>query len=53
MTIDQVYPVTAAEIEVSLWVYEPETKKVIETARELGISVLAYSYVHSFNSRPP
>ncbi|KAJ7869128.1 aldo/keto reductase [Mycena olivaceomarginata] len=30
-----VYPVTAAEIEVSL--------KVIETARELGISVLAYS----------
>ncbi|KAF8146996.1 aldo/keto reductase [Mycena galopus ATCC 62051] len=38
-----VYPVTAAEIEVSLWVYEPETKKVIETARELGISVLAYS----------
>ncbi|KAJ7352011.1 aldo/keto reductase [Mycena albidolilacea] len=38
-----VHPVTAAEIEVSLWVYEPETKKVIETASELGISVLAYS----------
>jgi pyridoxine 4-dehydrogenase len=41
-----VHPVTAAEIEVSLWVYEPETKKVIETASELGISVLAYSYAH-------
>ncbi|KAF7325317.1 Aldo keto reductase [Mycena venus] len=38
-----VHPVTAAEIEVSLWVYEPETRKVIETARELNISVLAYS----------
>ncbi|KAF8190412.1 NADP-dependent oxidoreductase domain-containing protein [Mycena galopus ATCC 62051] len=38
-----VHPVTAAEIEVSLWAYEPETKKVIETARELGISVQAYS----------
>ncbi|KAJ6495313.1 aldo/keto reductase [Mycena sanguinolenta] len=38
-----VYPVTAAEIEVSLWAYELETKKVIDAARELGISVLAYS----------
>ncbi|KAF7351198.1 Aldo/keto reductase [Mycena sanguinolenta] len=38
-----VHPVTAAEIEVSLWAYEPETKNVIETARELGISVLGYS----------
>ncbi|KAJ7869163.1 aldo/keto reductase [Mycena olivaceomarginata] len=33
-----VYPVTAAEIEVNLWSYESETKKVIETARELGHS---------------
>ncbi|KAJ7669267.1 aldo/keto reductase [Mycena polygramma] len=38
-----VYPVTAAEIEVSVWSYEAETKKVIETARELNISVLGYS----------
>ncbi|KAF7325318.1 Aldo/keto reductase [Mycena venus] len=38
-----VYPVTAVEIEVSLWAYEAETKKVIETARELGVSVIAYS----------
>ncbi|KAJ7266868.1 aldo/keto reductase [Mycena haematopus] len=38
-----VYPVTAAEIEVSLWAYELETKKVIDTARELGISIIAYS----------
>ncbi|KAJ7871152.1 hypothetical protein B0H14DRAFT_3439603 [Mycena olivaceomarginata] len=46
--LQSVYPVTAAEIEVSLWVYEPETKvwSRIETARELGISVLPYS-------RPP
>ncbi|KAF7344497.1 Aldo/keto reductase [Mycena sanguinolenta] len=38
-----VYPVTAAEIEVSLWAYELEVTKVIDTARELDISVLAYS----------
>ncbi|KAF7360473.1 Aldo/keto reductase [Mycena venus] len=40
-----VYPITAAEIEVSLTSYEPQTKKVIETARELGVSVLGYSPV--------
>ncbi|KAK7044582.1 Aldo/keto reductase [Favolaschia claudopus] len=40
-----VYPITAAEIEVSLTAYEVETKKVIETARELGISVLGYAPV--------
>ncbi|KAJ7825167.1 aldo/keto reductase [Mycena leptocephala] len=38
-----VYPVTAAEIEVSVWSYEKEQKDVIATAAELGISVLAYS----------
>ncbi|KAJ6495292.1 aldo/keto reductase [Mycena sanguinolenta] len=38
-----VYPVAAAEIEVNLWTYEEETKKVIETARELNIAVVAYS----------
>ncbi|KAK7044552.1 Aldo/keto reductase [Favolaschia claudopus] len=40
-----IHPITAAEIEVSLTSYEPETKKVIEAARELGISVLGYSPV--------
>ncbi|KAF7344504.1 Aldo keto reductase [Mycena sanguinolenta] len=39
----QVYPATAAEIEVSLWAYKLEVKKVIDTARELNISVFAYS----------
>ncbi|KZT20723.1 aldo/keto reductase [Neolentinus lepideus HHB14362 ss-1] len=38
-----VYPITAVEIEVSPWSYEEETKKVIETAQELNISVAAYS----------
>ncbi|KAJ7266885.1 aldo/keto reductase [Mycena haematopus] len=38
-----VYPVAAAEIEVNLWTYEAETKKVIETARELNIAIIAYS----------
>ncbi|KAJ7754521.1 aldo/keto reductase [Mycena metata] len=38
-----VYPVTVAEIEVSLWAYEAEQKSVISTAGELGVSVLAYS----------
>ncbi|KAJ6487963.1 aldo/keto reductase [Mycena sanguinolenta] len=38
-----VHPVTAVELELSLWRYESEMKKVIETARELGTSVLGYS----------
>ncbi|RPD74974.1 aldo/keto reductase [Lentinus tigrinus ALCF2SS1-7] len=38
-----IHPIAAVEIEVSLWAYEDETKKVIETARELGIPVIAYS----------
>ncbi|KAI0831436.1 aldo/keto reductase [Trametes gibbosa] len=38
-----VHPIAAVEIEVSLWSYEEETKKVIETAEELGITVVAYS----------
>ncbi|KAI0720960.1 aldo/keto reductase [Cerioporus squamosus] len=40
---NQIHPIAAVEIDVSLWAYEEETKKVIETARELGIPVLAYS----------
>ncbi|KAI0718587.1 aldo/keto reductase [Cerioporus squamosus] len=40
---NEIHPIAAVEIEVSLWSYEEETKKVIATARELGIPVLAYS----------
>ncbi|KAH8830878.1 aldo/keto reductase [Flagelloscypha sp. PMI_526] len=36
-------PILSVEIEVSLWSYEEETKKVIATAKELGLSVHAYS----------
>ncbi|CAE6364268.1 unnamed protein product [Rhizoctonia solani] len=35
--------VAAVEIEVSLWAYEEETRKVIATAGELGTIVAAYS----------
>lgn len=38
-----IHPVTAVEIEVSPFSYEENQKKVIATAAELGISVLAYS----------
>ncbi|KAJ2975363.1 hypothetical protein NUW54_g11743 [Trametes sanguinea] len=38
-----VHPIAAVEIEVSVWSYEEEAKKVIETAKELGIAVIAYS----------
>ncbi|KAE9397423.1 aldo/keto reductase [Gymnopus androsaceus JB14] len=38
-----IYPITAAEIEVSPWAYEKEQKAVISTATELNISVVAYS----------
>ncbi|KAJ7451035.1 aldo/keto reductase [Mycena latifolia] len=38
-----IYPVTAVEIEISPFSYEANQKKVIATAAELGISVLAYS----------
>ncbi|TFK49578.1 Aldo/keto reductase [Heliocybe sulcata] len=40
-----VHPIVAVEIEVSPWSYEPETKKVIAAAQELGIAVAAYSPV--------
>ncbi|KIK56438.1 hypothetical protein GYMLUDRAFT_99239 [Collybiopsis luxurians FD-317 M1] len=40
---NSVYPITAAEIEVSPWAYEENQKAVIATAIELNISVLAYS----------
>ncbi|KAF7340253.1 Aldo/keto reductase [Mycena venus] len=38
-----IHPVTAVEIEVSPFSYEENQKKVIATAAELGISVIAYS----------
>ncbi|OBZ69027.1 Pyridoxal reductase [Grifola frondosa] len=38
-----VHPIAVAEIEVSLWSYEEETKKVLATAEELGIAIAAYS----------
>ncbi|KAF6749799.1 NADP-dependent oxidoreductase domain-containing protein [Ephemerocybe angulata] len=41
--IKEVYPVTAVEIEVSPWAYDENQKQVLEAARELGVSVIAYS----------
>ncbi|KAJ7233756.1 aldo/keto reductase [Mycena rebaudengoi] len=38
-----IHPVTAVEIEISLFSYEEQTKRVLATSAELGISVLAYS----------
>ncbi|KIO25247.1 hypothetical protein M407DRAFT_244126 [Tulasnella calospora MUT 4182] len=38
-----VAPIASVEIEVSPWSYEEETKKVIATARDLKIPVVAYS----------
>ncbi|THH01241.1 hypothetical protein EW026_g1408 [Hermanssonia centrifuga] len=38
-----VHPIAAVEIEISPWSFEEETKKVLATAQELDIAVLAYS----------
>ncbi|KDQ60704.1 hypothetical protein JAAARDRAFT_31679 [Jaapia argillacea MUCL 33604] len=38
-----VHPIAAVEIEVSPWSYEDETRKVIATAKELDVTVVAYS----------
>jgi len=40
---NKIHPIAAIEIEVSPWSYEEETRKVIATARELGVIVVAYS----------
>ncbi|KAH9950693.1 aldo/keto reductase [Amylocystis lapponica] len=40
---NSVHPISIVEIEVSPWSYEEETRKVIATAQELGITVAAYS----------
>ncbi|KZV73064.1 aldo/keto reductase [Peniophora sp. CONT] len=41
--VNELVPIAAVEIEVSLWSYEEETKKVIAACAELGIAVVAYS----------
>ncbi|GBE89488.1 Pyridoxal reductase [Sparassis crispa] len=38
-----VHPIAVVEIEISPWTYEEETKKVIATAQELGVTIAAYS----------
>jgi len=38
-----IHPISVVEIEVSPWSYEEETKNVLATAKELGITVAAYS----------
>ena len=45
-----VHPIAAVEIEVSPWSMEPETHKVLSTAEELGIAVVAYSWASSTRS---
>jgi len=42
-TANSIVPIAAVEIQVSPWFYEESTKKVIETAKALGIPVIAYS----------
>ncbi|KAH0830112.1 NADP-dependent oxidoreductase domain-containing protein [Lanmaoa asiatica] len=39
----KVHPISVVEIEISPFSYEPETRKVIAAAKELGVSVAAYS----------
>ncbi|KAH8826668.1 aldo/keto reductase [Flagelloscypha sp. PMI_526] len=39
----KITPIAAAEIEVSLWSYEEETKKVIATAKEFNVVIEGYS----------
>ncbi|KAI0044498.1 aldo/keto reductase, partial [Auriscalpium vulgare] len=41
--VAKIAPIAAVEIEVSPWSYSQETKDVISTCEELGISVVAYS----------
>jgi aryl-alcohol dehydrogenase-like predicted oxidoreductase len=39
----KVHPIATVEIEYSLWATEAKTNGVIETAKELGIAIIAYS----------
>ncbi|KZV73077.1 aldo/keto reductase [Peniophora sp. CONT] len=41
--VNALAPIVAVEVEVSPWSYEEETKNVIATCSELGITVIAYS----------
>ncbi|OCH92310.1 aldo/keto reductase [Obba rivulosa] len=38
-----IHPIAVAEIEISPFSYEDETKRVIATAKELGIAIAAYA----------
>ncbi|EIM92841.1 aldo/keto reductase [Stereum hirsutum FP-91666 SS1] len=40
---NKVWPIASVEIEISPFSYEDETKKVVETCKELGIAVVGYS----------
>ena len=40
---NKVHPIAAIEIEYSLWSTEAKTNGVIDTAKELGIAIIAYS----------
>lgn len=41
----QVHPVAAVEVELSLFALEEEVKDVLEACDDLGIALVAYSYV--------
>jgi aryl-alcohol dehydrogenase-like predicted oxidoreductase len=38
-----VHPITAVQSEYSLWTRDPQTSGVIDTMRELGVGLVAYS----------
>ncbi|KAN0088006.1 NADP-dependent oxidoreductase domain containing protein [Tylopilus felleus] len=39
----KIHPISVVEIEISPFSFEPEVRKVIATAKELGVAVAAYS----------
>jgi pyridoxine 4-dehydrogenase len=39
----KIHPIATVEVEYSLWATEPKTNGVLETSKELGIVVVAYS----------
>jgi len=39
----KIHPIAAVEIEYSPWVLDPETNGMLETCRELGVGIIAYS----------
>lgn len=40
---NKVHPIATVEVEYSLWTTEPKTNGVLETTKELGITIIAYS----------